>query len=737
MKKYEKKISFCLALMIVLFSVLVDYPVKKAYATQSRTDNFYKTYTLTGNAADDIVSVALAQAGRTTASLGYTEDWCADFVSDCAALAGASAAIPLYGECTGLRQRILAAGGKVVNTPQKGDLVFYYCAKKRNYAHVGIMKSQTHSIQGNVNGIVYDNITMTGDYTYRDAHNDASPTYVRPNYGTGIKPIGGMSVTPLKGCFATGESIIITWTTAENAEKYGLTVRNTLGVDVFDQYVTGNSKNIGELAEGDYTVMMTPYGGSGRGAMVTSSFSVKKSSSPVIKDVQFKLIDKKDGFVIYIYATDDIRVNHISLDIWTEKNGKDDMETRSAVMSYLNGEKIWVYEVYSMYHNNEYGVYMVHLRVSDDDGNVTEWEGKTELPQVEQEIPNVQPTVTPMVSPSAVPTLQPTVSPSIAPTLQPTVTPSNVPALLPTVLPSVQPTITPNVSPEATLAPQPTVTPSVAPTIQPTVSPSAVPTLQPTSFPTVTPTEPPIKIDESMPMVVITSIVSDVEYIQFYWNMVTGITGFEIQYCTKPDKSDAVSGYWENGSALGGRLVGTGALLANTTYYYRLRTYKIESGMVTYSKWTEWGSATTKSKTVNITPTVAPTTTPRPVATARPTATPTPSSSNRSTWSDSSSSTVKKPGKITGVTVSNKKGYKLAVHWKWSVDASGFQVQYALNKKFTKGKRTVKAGEYASSKTVKVQKKKTYYVRVRAYKEKSGQVKYGAWSAVKHVKIKK
>lgn len=185
MKKYVlKKISFHLAFMLVLFSVLADYPAKNAYATQSRKDNFNKTYTLTGNAADDIVSVALAQAGRTKASLGYTEAWCADFVSDCAELAGASAAIPFYGGCTGLRQRILDAGGTVVATPQKGDLVFYYCKKEGNYAHVGIMKSQTHSIQGNVNGIVYDNITMTGAYTYRDAHNDASPTYVRPKYGT-------------------------------------------------------------------------------------------------------------------------------------------------------------------------------------------------------------------------------------------------------------------------------------------------------------------------------------------------------------------------------------------------------------------------------------------------------------------------------------------------------------------------------------------------------------------------
>ena len=62
---------------------------------------------------------------------------------------------------------------------------------------------------------------------------------------------------------------------------------------------------------------------------------------------------------------------------------------------------------------------------------------------------------------------------------------------------------------------------------------------------------------------------------------------------------------------------------------------------------------------------------------------------------------------------------------------SGFQIQYAQNKKFTKGKKTVKAGRYTSSKTFKVSRKKTYYVRVRAYNQKSVNIKYGNWSKLR------
>ena len=77
--------------------------------------------------------------------------------------------------------------------------------------------------------------------------------------------------------------------------------------------------------------------------------------------------------------------------------------------------------------------------------------------------------------------------------------------------------------------------------------------------------------------------------------------------------------------------------------------------------------------------------------------------------------------------------------------AAGYQVQYSLNKKFsTKKKYKTKTKNIsATSATVKngtikkLTKKKTYYVRVRAYKVINGKKYYCKWSKTNKVKIKK
>ena len=52
--------------------------------TQTRTENFLKNYTLTGNGAKDMVAIALAQEGCTGSQFGYTDvsatDWYANAV---------------------------------------------------------------------------------------------------------------------------------------------------------------------------------------------------------------------------------------------------------------------------------------------------------------------------------------------------------------------------------------------------------------------------------------------------------------------------------------------------------------------------------------------------------------------------------------------------------------------------------------------------------------------------------
>ena len=115
-----------------------------ATAMQSRSASFNTNFTTTGIGAQDMIAVAKAQEERHQEDLGYTEGWCADFVSDCAKVLGLSRAIPFNGMVSSLQDAVVNAGGTVVKTPQPGDLVFF-----SDY-HVGIMTDSTNCISGNM-----------------------------------------------------------------------------------------------------------------------------------------------------------------------------------------------------------------------------------------------------------------------------------------------------------------------------------------------------------------------------------------------------------------------------------------------------------------------------------------------------------------------------------------------------------------------------------------------------------
>ena len=88
-------------------------------------------------------------------------------------------------------------------------------------------------------------------------------------------------------------------------------------------------------------------------------------------------------------------------------------------------------------------------------------------------------------------------------------------------------------------------------------------------------------------------------------------------------------------------------------------------------------------------------------------------------------------------SLKNLKGKKMTVKWKKVKGANGYQVQYALNSKFTKSKKSVTTTTTNYSKKG-LKKKMVYYVRVRAYvKNSKGKKIYGDWSKVKKIKIKK
>lgn len=79
---------------------------------------------------------------------------------------------------------------------------------------------------------------------------------------------------------------------------------------------------------------------------------------------------------------------------------------------------------------------------------------------------------------------------------------------------------------------------------------------------------------------------------------------------------------------------------------------------------------------------------------------------------------------------------KISLSWKKSSIASGYQVKISTSRKFKKNNTTLYTVK-KNKKTIKgLVYKKSYYVRVRAYKLKKGKKKYGSWSSIKKIKAK-
>ena len=148
------------------------------------------------------------------------------------------------------------------------------------------------------------------------------------------------------------------------------------------------------------------------------------------------------------------------------------------------------------------------------------------------------------------------------------------------------------------------------------------------------------------------------------------------------------------------------------------------------------------------TPTVKPTVGPTVIPTLKPTIAPTVTSTSPPTKQSTVMPSITSGNKRVIAKVSNKKtlpkvnlrvskhkkGRKLVVRWNAVKGAKGYQLQYAMNKKFKKKKSIqTKKTKYTIK---KLKKKKTYYVRVRAYKMYGKKKVYGKWSKVKVVKRK-
>jgi hypothetical protein len=150
-----------------------------ASAISCQKDGFDKSrYTLSGNMAEDVATIAKSQKGRTGAQLGYTEAWCDEFVADCIENAGADSSIVGHGGTVADFEAVMRKKGAVeVSSPQVGDLVFF------TYSHVEIVTKVE-------NGTVYcagGNNGGTGNYKTNYCAGErklyaTARLYLRPNY---------------------------------------------------------------------------------------------------------------------------------------------------------------------------------------------------------------------------------------------------------------------------------------------------------------------------------------------------------------------------------------------------------------------------------------------------------------------------------------------------------------------------------------------------------------------------
>ena len=96
----------------------------------------------------------------------------------------------------------------------------------------------------------------------------------------------------------------------------------------------------------------------------------------------------------------------------------------------------------------------------------------------------------------------------------------------------------------------------------------------------------------------------------------------------------------------------------------------------------------------------------------------------------------KAPAKVKSLALKSPKKKQLKVSWKKVSGAKGYQIRYATNKSFKNSKTVTVSSKYKTKTLKKLKSGKRYYVKVRAYTKSGSKKIYGAYSAVKYLKVK-
>ena len=242
MKRSAKNICSLIMSTLILFSTVLYFFENKAFADQSRIDNFSKSYNLSKNPAQNMINIALAQQDKTGSLLGYTEEWCADFVSDCAVLAGQSSAIPHDGYCPTLKQKIINAGGKdVTSSPQPGDIVFFN-------GHVEIVYSGTLNALYSIGGNTGSGSSLYARKVCAPRIHGGVVCVLRPNYDENAVPLTFQNDDELKIPYPrpTGNPNLQNGSSGDSVKwlQYALNLVNNAGLKVDGQFGSGTQQAV-------------------------------------------------------------------------------------------------------------------------------------------------------------------------------------------------------------------------------------------------------------------------------------------------------------------------------------------------------------------------------------------------------------------------------------------------------------------------------------------------------------
>lgn len=270
-RKLSKSLPIILTMTIVISAIIIA-PVTVSAA----------------NTADSIVDIARAEIGNSYYQKynGHKNAWCADFVTWCAKQAGVSS-IASSSSCYNMYMGMKDSCERVYS-PQKGDIVFFYCNKcsttAGKWCHVGIMEDSTYSIEGNnwsdgtskvQRGKSYNH---NGDLGYR--HGDSSGCitriYLRPNYDNSSTSAPTDVHLDRSQVWYDIQDDIVLYPRANGADYFWISVHKD-GQELISQGLAVNGElrfSASQWGVGDYYAWITASNSAGNVDSVGINFSV-------------------------------------------------------------------------------------------------------------------------------------------------------------------------------------------------------------------------------------------------------------------------------------------------------------------------------------------------------------------------------------------------------------------------------------------------------------------------------